>query len=76
MSYRIIIKENRFYPQYYCKYRIKFFNHWEYFKELCIGSFNPPTADYYDNISFSSLEEAKSFLIQKNKPSIEIVYED
>jgi len=75
-NYRIIKKENSYYPQYYSKYWIKWFNGWEFFKELCFGSFNPPTPDSYENISFNDLEKAKEFLLDKNKPTIEIVYEN
>jgi len=75
-NYRIVKKDNRFYPQHYYKSWCKFFSGWEYFKELCFGSFNPPTEDYYDNVSFSELDDAKNFLLEKNKPSIEIVYEN
>lgn len=76
MKYRILKSENNFYPQYYCVSWISFFNRWNFFKELSIGSFNPPESDCYENVSFNNIDEAKKYILDKNKPSIEIVYEN
>jgi len=75
MKLRIIKKEERYYPQFYHYSWIIFFNKWKYFKEVEIGSFNPPEADHYVEKSFDNIESAKIFLNEIAKPSIEIVYE-
>lgn len=76
MKYRILKSENNFYPQYYYVSWISFFNRWKLFKELSIGSFNPPESYYYENVSFNNINEAKKYIEEINKPSIEIVYEN
>lgn len=76
MNYRVIKKDNKFYPQYYTKYWINLFSGWNNFQELCFGSFNPPEPDTYEDVFFLSKEEAVNFINNENKPSIEIFYEN
>lgn len=75
MKVRIIKKDNRFFPQYYCKGFLGIGKGWRYYEdvEICLNGIF--TDEITVNLSYYTLKQAKDFIKSLDSKPVKVVYE-